>query len=110
MQPQTLKVVGRAGIGLDNVDIPAATKRGIAVMNTPAGNVVTTAEHAISMMLSLTRNIPTGTATLKDGRWEKKKLQGREVFNKFLGVIGFGKIGSIVADRARGLKMKVICV
>ena len=77
-------------------------------MNTPAGNVVTTAEHAISMMLSLTRNIPTGTATLKAGKWEKKKLQGREVFNKVLGVIGFGKIGSIVADRARGLKMKVI--
>ena len=103
-----LKVVGRAGIGLDNVDIPAATKRGMIVMNTPGGNVVTTAEHAIAMMLSLTRNIPAGTATLKAGRWEKKKLQGREIFNKVLGVIGFGKIGSIVADRARGLKMQVI--
>ena len=103
-----LQVVGRAGIGLDNVDIPAATKKGIAVMNTPEGNVVTTAEHAIAMMLSLSRNIPTGTTTMKDGLWEKKRLQGREIFNKVLGVIGFGKIGSIVADRARGLKMKVV--
>jgi D-3-phosphoglycerate dehydrogenase len=103
-----LKVVGRAGIGLDNVDIPAATKRGVVVMNTPTGNVVTTAEHTIAMMMSLTRNIPWGTATLKNGQWEKKKLQGREVFQKVLGVIGFGKIGSIVADRARGLKMRVI--
>jgi len=103
-----LKVVGRAGIGLDNVDIPAASKHGVVVMNTPDGNVVTTAEHAIAMMLALTRNIPKGTASLKAGRWDKKKLQGRELFNKVMGVIGFGKIGSIVADRARGLKMKVI--
>ncbi len=103
-----LKVVGRAGIGLDNVDIPAATKRGVLVMNTPTGNVVTTAEHTIAMMMALTRNIPWGTATLKDGKWEKKKLQGREIYNKVLGLIGFGKIGSIVADRARGLKMQVI--
>lgn len=103
-----LKVVGRAGIGLDNVDIPGATKRGIVVMNTPGGNVVTTAEHAIAMMLSLTRNIPQGTSSLKAGRWEKKKLQGREIFNKVMGVVGFGKIGSIVADRARGLKMRVV--
>lgn len=103
-----LKVVGRAGIGLDNVDIPAATQRGVVVMNTPTGNVITTAEHAIAMMMSLTRNIPMGTLTMKKGRWEKKKLQGREVYNKVLGVIGFGKIGSIVADRARGLKMNVI--
>jgi D-3-phosphoglycerate dehydrogenase len=86
-----LKVVGRAGIGLDNVDIPAATRRGVVVMNTPTGNVITTAEHAIAMMLALTRNIPTGTASLRDGRWEKKKLQGREIFNKVLGVIGYGK-------------------
>ena len=103
-----LKVIGRAGIGLDNVDIPAATKRGVVVMNTPGGNVITTAEHTIAMMMSLTRNIPTGTASLKNGKWEKKKLQGREIFNKKLGVIGFGKIGSIVADRAQGLRMKVI--
>ncbi len=103
-----MKVIGRAGIGLDNVDIPAATKRGIVVMNTPTGNVVTTAEHAISMMLALTRNIPQGTASLKEGRWEKKKLQGKEIFNKTLGLVGYGKIGSIVADRARGLKMRVV--
>ncbi|OQX61036.1 MAG: phosphoglycerate dehydrogenase [Desulfococcus sp. 4484_241] len=103
-----LKAIARAGIGLDNVDIPAATKYGIAVMNTPEGNTVTTAEHTLAMMMSLTRNIPRGTETLKAGKWEKKKLQGREVCNKTLGVIGFGKIGSIVADRARQLKMKVI--
>ncbi len=103
-----LKVVGRAGIGLDNVDIPAATKRGVVVMNTPTGNVVTTAEHTIAMMMALTRNIPWGTATLKQGLWEKKKLQGREVYKKVLGLIGMGKIGAIVADRARGLKMQVV--
>ncbi len=103
-----LKVVGRAGIGLDNVDIPAATKRGVVVMNTPTGNVVTTAEHAIAMMMALTRNIPQGTLSLKAGRWDKKKLQGREVFNKTIGVVGFGKIGSIVADRAKGLRMQVV--
>jgi D-3-phosphoglycerate dehydrogenase len=105
---KNLKVVGRAGIGLDNVDIPAATKQGVLVMNTPTGNVITTAEHTIAMMMALTRNIPWGTTTLKEGKWEKKKLQGREIYNKVLGVIGFGKIGSIVADRARGLKMQVI--
>ncbi|MFH2100388.1 MAG: hydroxyacid dehydrogenase, partial [Pseudomonadota bacterium] len=105
---KNLKVVGRAGIGLDNVDIPEATRRGVVVMNTPGGNTVTTAEHAISMMLALTRNIPQATAGLKAGRWEKKTLEGREIFNKVLGVIGFGNIGTIVADRARGLRMQVI--
>jgi D-3-phosphoglycerate dehydrogenase len=104
----SLKLVGRAGIGLDNVDIPAATKRGVVVMNTPGGNVITAAEHAIAMILSLSRNIPDGTSSLKAGKWDKKKLQGRELYNKVLGIIGFGKIGSIVADRARGLKMRVI--
>jgi D-3-phosphoglycerate dehydrogenase len=103
-----LKVIGRAGIGLDNVDIPAATKRGIVVMNTPEGNVVTTAEHTIAMMLALSRNIPQGTASLKEGQWEKKGLQGKEIFNKTLGVMGYGRIGRIVADRASGLKMQVI--
>ena len=103
-----LKVVGRAGIGLDNVNIQAATKRGIIVMNTPGGNVITNAEHTIGMLLALSRNVPEGTASLKAGRWDKKKLQGREIYNKILGVIGVGKIGSIVADRARGLKMQVI--
>ncbi len=105
---KNLKVIGRAGIGVDNIDVQAATRRGILVMNTPGGNVVTTAEHAISMMMALTRNIPQGTASLKANRWDKKKLQGREIMDKTLGVIGFGKIGSIVANRARGLKMRVI--
>ncbi len=105
---KNLKVVGRAGIGLDNVDIPAATRRGIVVMNTPTGNVITTAEHAIAMMMALSRNIPQGTISLKSGKWEKKRLQGSEVYNKQMGVIGYGKIGSIVADRARGLKMQVM--
>jgi D-3-phosphoglycerate dehydrogenase len=103
-----LKVIARAGIGLDNVDIDEATKKGVAVMNTPGGNTVTTAEHAIAMMMALTRNIPRGTASLKAGKWEKKKLQGREISNKILGVIGFGNIGSIVAGLGKGLKMKVI--
>ncbi len=103
-----LKVIARAGIGLDNVDIEAATKKGIAVMNTPGGNTVTTAEHAIAMMMALTRNIPRGTASMKAGRWDKKLLQGREIFNKTLGVIGYGNIGSIAAGLAKGLRMNVI--
>jgi len=103
-----LKVIARAGIGLDNVDIDEATKKGVAVMNTPGGNTVTTAEHAIAMMMALTRNIPRGTASLKAGRWDKKLLQGKEIFNKTLGVIGFGNIGSIAAGLGKGLRMKVI--
>ncbi len=103
-----LKVVGRAGIGLDNVDIPAASKRGIVVMNAPDGNSTTAAEHAISMMMSLSRKIPQATASMKAGKWEKKKFQGREVTGKVLGIVGIGRIGSIVADRAQGLRMKVI--
>jgi len=105
---KNLKVIGRAGIGLDNVDIPAATRADIAVMNTPFGNTITTAEHAIAMIMALSRNIPRATATLKDGKWEKKNLKGREIYNKTLGLVGIGNIGSIVADRAMGLKMKVI--
>ncbi len=103
-----LKVVGRAGIGLDNVDISAATRHGVVVMNTPDGNVITTAEHAIAMLMALARNVPQGTTSLRAGRWDKKLLQGQEIFGKTLGVIGFGKIGSIVADRARGLRLKVL--
>jgi D-3-phosphoglycerate dehydrogenase / 2-oxoglutarate reductase len=103
-----LKVVGRAGIGLDNVDIPAASKRGIVVMNTPEGNTITTAEHTISLLLAMARKIPQATASLKAKKWEKKKFQGKELFNKTLGIIGMGKIGSIVADRAKGLKMQVV--
>ncbi len=107
-EAQNLKVVGRAGAGLDNVDIPAASKRGIVVMNTPGGNTVTTAEHSIAMMMSLVRNIPQANATMKEGKWEKKKFSGTEIFNKTLGIIGLGKIGSIVADRARGLGMNIV--
>ena len=103
-----LKVIGRAGIGLDNVDIPAASQRGIVVMNTPEGNTITAAEHTIAMIMALSRNIPQATASLKAGKWEKKKLQGHELFNKTLGLIGAGHIGQIVADRARGMKMNVI--
>jgi len=103
-----LKVIGRAGIGVDNVDIPAATKKGIIVMNTPFGNSITTAEHAISMMLSLARQIPEADASTRAGKWEKNRFMGVEVTNKVLGIIGCGNIGTIVADRAQGLKMKVL--
>jgi D-3-phosphoglycerate dehydrogenase / 2-oxoglutarate reductase len=104
----SLKVIGRAGIGVDNVDIPAATARGIIVMNTPFGNSITTAEHAISLMLALARQIPEADASTRAGKWEKNKFMGVEMFGKTLGVIGCGNVGSIVADRALGLKMKVI--
>jgi len=103
-----LRVIGRAGIGVDNIDVEAATKKGVVVMNTPAGNNVTTAEHAISMMLALARSIPQATASMKAGKWEKGKFTGSEVFNKTLGIVGIGNIGSLVAERAIGLKMKVI--
>ena len=103
-----LEVIGRAGIGVDNVDLEAASKRGIVVMNTPTGNAVTTAEHTVSLMMALARWIPRGTATLKAGEWAKKQLKGRELADKTLAVIGLGTIGRIVADRAQGLKMKVI--
>ncbi|GIW45343.1 MAG: D-3-phosphoglycerate dehydrogenase [Candidatus Binatia bacterium] len=105
---ENLKVIGRAGIGVDNIDVEAATKKGIVVMNTPAGNNVTTAEHTISMMLALARLIPQATASMKAGKWEKSKFIGAEVFNKTLGIIGMGNIGSLVAERALGLKMRVI--
>lgn len=103
-----LRAVGRAGIGVDNIDVRAATRRGIAVMNTPGGNNVTTAEHAISMMLSLARSIPQATASMRAGKWEKSKFTGSEIFNKVLGIIGIGNIGRLVAERARGLRMKVV--
>jgi D-3-phosphoglycerate dehydrogenase len=103
-----LKVVGRAGIGVDNIDIKAASAKGIIVMNTPFGNSITTAEHAISMMLALARQIPEADRSTQAGKWEKNKFMGVEVYAKTLGVIGCGNIGSIVADRALGLKMKVV--
>lgn len=102
-----LKVIGRAGIGVDNVDLEAASKKGIIVMNTPFGNTVTTAEHAISMMCALTRMIPQATASVKAGKWEKSRFMGAELTNKTLGLVGCGNIGKIVASRAIGLKMKV---
>lgn len=105
---QRLRVIGRAGIGVDNIDVDAATRRGIAVMNTPGGNNVTTAEHAISMLLALARSIPQATASMKAGRWEKSKLIGSEICGKMLGIVGMGNIGRLVAERAQGLKMKVI--
>ena len=104
----TLKVIGRAGIGVDNVDVEAASKRGVVVMNTPTGNATTTAEHALGLLMSLARHIPQASALLKAGKWEKKKFEGRELCGKTLGVVGLGNIGRIVADRARGLQMKVI--
>lgn len=103
-----LKVIGRAGIGVDNIDVKAATAKGIIVMNTPSGNSVTTAEHALSMMMALARQIPQANASTHAGKWEKSKFLGVELFNKTLGVIGCGNIGAIVADRAIGLKMRVI--
>jgi D-3-phosphoglycerate dehydrogenase len=103
-----LKVIGRAGIGVDNVDIPAATAAGIVVMNTPFGNSITTAEHAIAMMFALARQLPAADQSTQAGRWEKNRFMGVELYAKTLGLIGAGNIGSIVADRANGLKMKVI--
>jgi D-3-phosphoglycerate dehydrogenase len=103
-----LKVIGRAGIGVDNVDIPAATAAGIVVMNTPFGNSITTAEHAIAMMFALARQLPAADVSTQAGKWEKNRFMGVELYAKTLGIIGAGNIGSIVADRANGLKMRVI--
>ncbi|QAY76251.1 phosphoglycerate dehydrogenase [Sphingosinicella sp. BN140058] len=103
-----LKVVGRAGIGVDNVDIPAASARGVVVMNTPFGNSITTAEHAIALMFALARELPAADSSTQAGKWEKNRFMGVELTGKTLGLIGAGNIGSIVADRALGLKMKVI--
>jgi D-3-phosphoglycerate dehydrogenase / 2-oxoglutarate reductase len=107
-QATKLKVVGRAGIGVDNVDIPAATARGVIVMNTPFGNSITTAEHAIAMMFALARQIPTADVSTQAGKWEKNRFMGVEITGKTLGIIGCGNIGSIVAARGIGLKMRVI--
>ncbi len=103
-----LKVIGRAGIGVDNVDIPAATAKGVIVMNTPFGNSITTAEHAIAMMFALARQIPQADASTQAGKWEKNRFMGVELSGKLIGIIGCGNIGSIVAERAIGLKMRVI--
>ncbi len=103
-----LKVVGRAGIGVDNVDIPAATAAGVIVMNTPFGNSITTAEHAIALMMALARDIPAANASTHAGKWEKNRFMGTELYGKTLCLIGAGNIGGIVADRAKGLKMHVV--
>ncbi len=103
-----LKVIGRAGIGVDNVDLPAASRQGVIVMNTPNGNSVTTAEHAISLMMAVARQIPEANKSTQAGKWEKSRFMGVELTNKSLGIIGCGNIGAIVANRARGLHMKVM--
>ncbi len=107
-EARNLKVVGRAGIGVDNVDVKSATAAGVVVMNTPYGNAITTAEHAIAMMFALARQIPEASASTKAGKWEKNRFMGVELSGKVLGLIGCGNIGSIVADRAQGLKMRVV--
>lgn len=105
---EKLKVIGRAGSGLDNVDTPAATRRGIVVMNTPGGNTVTTAEHTLSMICSMARRIPQATASMKSGKWEKEKFMGVELYNKVLGVVGMGQIGGYLSKLAQGIGMSVI--
>jgi D-3-phosphoglycerate dehydrogenase len=103
-----LQVVGRAGIGVDNIDVPAATKRGVVVMNTPGGSATTTAEHALALLFALSRQIPQATASMKAGKWEKSRFMGREISGKTLGIVGVGNIGRVVAERARALHLKVI--
>jgi D-3-phosphoglycerate dehydrogenase len=107
-ETSALKIVGRAGIGVDNIDVPAATQRGVVVMNTPYGNAITAAEHAIAMMFALARQIPAADRSTQAGKWEKSRFMGVELSGKTLGVIGCGNIGAIVADRAHGLKMRVV--
>ncbi|MGB4521175.1 MAG: hydroxyacid dehydrogenase, partial [Candidatus Omnitrophota bacterium] len=103
-----LKAIGRAGVGLDNVDLEAATQKGIIVMNTPAGNTISTAEHTMSMILSLSRNIPQANFSTKKGEWNRSKFMGVELYNKILGVVGFGRIGSEVSKRALSFGMKIL--
>lgn len=104
----SLRVIGRAGVGVNNVDVPAATRRGIIVANAPQSNVVTAAEHTLALLLSLARNVPQADASLKGGKWERSKFGGVEVYEKTLGVVGFGRIGQLVAERAKGFGMKVV--
>src|SRR6266705_317303 len=105
---EALKVIGRAGIGVDNIDVAAATERGVVVMNAPYGNSITAAEHAIAMMFALARQIPAADRSTQAGKWEKSRFMGVELFGKTLGVIGCGNVGAIVAGRALGLEMRVI--
>lgn len=103
-----LKVVGRAGVGVDNIDVEAATQQGILVVNSPTGNVIAAAEHTIAMIMALARRIPTATTSMRDGKWEKSRFVGVEVRNKVLGVIGLGKVGLAVARRAQGMEMQIL--
>jgi D-3-phosphoglycerate dehydrogenase / 2-oxoglutarate reductase len=105
---QRLRVIGRAGVGVDNVDVPAATKRGIVVANAPQSNVVTAAEHTLALLLALARNIPQADASLHSGKWERSKFSGVELYDKTLGIVGFGRIGQLVAERARAFGMRVV--
>ena len=103
-----LKAIGRAGVGVDNIDIEAATSHGVVVMNTPGGNTISAAEHTVALMMSLARNIPSGDSSMKAGKWDRKALVGTELNGKTLGLVGLGRIGQEVARRALGLQMKVI--
>jgi len=103
-----LKVIGRAGVGVDNIDVDAATEKGIIVINAPEGNTISAAEHTIAMMLALSRNIPQADVSLKSGKWSRSKFMGVEVHNKVLGVIGLGRVGAEVAKRAQGLGMQIL--
>src|SRR5438128_6020119 len=105
---QDLRVVGRAGVGVDNIDVPAATARGIVVMNAPDGNTITTAEHTIALLISLARRVPQADASLKSGKWERKSFVGTELQGKTLGIIGLGRIGRAVATRARAFGMRIV--
>src|SRR3954447_4713633 len=105
---EKLKVIGRAGVGVDNVDVPAATKRGIVVANAPQSNVVTAAEHTMGMLLALARNIPQAHAALVDGDWAGSQFSGVELVEKTLGIVGVGRVGQLVAERARGFGMRII--
>ncbi len=105
---QRLKVVGRAGTGVDNIDVEAASARGILVMNTPGANAMAAAEHTLALMLALARHIPQATGSMRNGLWEKKKFVGTELYHQTLGIVGLGMVGSIVADRALSMKMRVL--
>src|SRR2546427_6224390 len=105
---KTLRVIGRAGVGVDNIDVPAATARGIVVMNAPDGNTITTAEHTIALLVSLARRVPQANSSLKSGKWDRKRFIGVELQGKTLGVIGLGRIGRVVANRARAFGMNIV--
>src|SRR5215472_1477067 len=107
-QAPSLRVIGRAGMGVDNIDVPAATARGIVVMNAPDGNTITTAEHTIALLIALARRVPQANSSLKPGKWERKRFIGTELQGKTLGIVGLGRIGRNVAQRARGLGMNIV--